>query len=532
MPAPRTDDYFDADMGVVFIQPGGPWPDAPVIPLPCYTLGDTDEPWGDVASYMCKQGDGTYTVVHRSQGLPGEVTFTLETNLPKTRDHLQKAVRRRCPLPVYIPKGHCQGRMDTFSAYEYLEIMADSIVTSRGKTNLIRGNAPTGEGAADVTGMSFAFSAPPMPEEVWKLVISDLTIGEDEILRDVIMSNPVRCGGSCGSNLDLCTYGIIGADADAAAVPDVWETDDGWTTAAAQTDPFGGVVGEHVSCVTYVWKDNETVRYIVGRGLASVVAAPAEIAYNDYNILTDVWSGWTQVALPTANGDFFPHGGCLFALDWRNIWACTDDGLVCKSEDGGITWVSQGAPTPTPAEPLYCIHFADKSYGMCVGGTGGASSVVLTTSDGGAHWALSTAATNPAELLTGVSVIDATHAWIVDAAGGIHYTSNYGYLWTAGVLDPVPTKLGDVRFIDQYCGFVCGYVTVSGPAYHMIVYRTVDGGADWEAYEHTNTPIDGAPTLFGANALHVCDYNHVIVVGEVNAAGDGIAIDLSAKGSV
>jgi hypothetical protein len=144
-----VNDYFDGDMGIIWVQPGGA--NSVPYPIPCLNLDGIDEPWGDVVSRMCKTGDGSYSVVHRSQGQPGEATFTLEMWLPKTRNWLQRQSERRCAIPVYYHAYHC-GRSDTFLNYDYGELMQNAFITAKNKSGLARGMVDSGEGPADMAG--------------------------------------------------------------------------------------------------------------------------------------------------------------------------------------------------------------------------------------------------------------------------------------------------------------------------------------------------------------------------------------------
>lgn len=288
---------------------------------------------------------------------------------------------------------------------------------------------------------------------------------------------------------------------------DVWfTTNTGATWAAAATQPFAAA--EDISSVVCFPLDKDTTRVLVACGTAA--AAGLRVAYSDNSGTT-----WTVVAINAVAIDHFDHGGSLFALDRYHIWACSSAGIIYFSSDAGATWTDQGAPVPGGgAEPLMCVRFVDENYGMCVGGTAGASGVLLTTTDGGDHWVLGTSPA--AQLATGVTVIDANKAWITFANGTLYYTNNYGTAWTARTLPTTPTKLGDVQFIDEFCGASCGYIT-SGGSLYPTMYRTFNGGYDWEEYRYT-TALAGAAAYYGLNSVWVCDYNHVYSVGEPDAA--------------
>lgn len=521
---PTYDSYFDGDMGVVWLQPGGP--NTPCYPIPCYNLDGVDAPMGDTTTRLCKAGDGTFHVVHRAQGSAGESTFTLETWLPKSRDYLQIQARRRCPMPIYLHHQHC-GRPDTFLNYDHGELLAGGLITNKTKGAQVRGMQDAGDGAADMATLSWDISAEPLPEDYWPLVPTLRTISEDEPLRDIAFSMDGRCGGGpCGALQDDCERGNIAADAASGVSADVWSTVNGWGTGAAiATDPFAA--DEDVSSVTRFDLDRDTVRLIAVRGTTDG-ANPAEVGYVDYDRVAGTWGAWTTVNVGATNGEFAVHGGALFSLNGTHIWLCTDQGNIFFSNDNGLTWTDQNAPTPVGgAEELFCIDFVDERYGMCVGGTTGASSVLLTTTDGGEHWNLGTGPL--AKILTGVSVIDGHRAWVVEEDGTAYYTNNFGVAWTQRTLPLAATAAGDVMFIDEYCGAIVGNYNTGGSDYG-IIYRTFNGGQDWETYVH-DTAFDGALEYYGLNAVWVCDYNHIFAVGEVSNSV-GLIMELSALGSV
>jgi len=519
------DNYFDGDMGVVWVQPAGANTES--FPIPCANLDAVDAPQGDTTTRMCKGADGRYLTVHRAQGTPGEATTTIETWLPRTRDYLQKQVARRCPMPIYLQHTHC-GRLDTFLDYEHGERLANGIITSKGKGSQVRGMVDAGDGAADMATQSFDISGEPLPADYWPLVITDRSnIAEDEPLRDIWFSDDARCVGPCGTLQDDCERGSIAADAATGLSADVWTSVNGWATGAAVgTDPFGA--DENVASLVRFAMDRDTIRMIAIRGTTDG-ANPAEIGYTDYDIPTATWGAWTNVNLGATNGEYALHGGALFAFDAQHIWACTDQGNIFYSSDAGLTWTDQAAPTPVGgAEGLYCIRFLDYNYGVCVGGTTGASSVYLTTTDGGEHWALGTGAA--AKILTGCDLVDSNRIWVCDEDGGLWYTNDFGANWTQRVLtSKTPDTMGDVVFINEFDGACCGNYSVGADDFGAI-YRTYDGGEHWEAYVH-GTALDGAIEYYGMNAIWMCDTNHIFAVGEiVNSVG--LILELSAQGSV
>lgn len=506
----NKNEYFDADMGLIWVQPGGP--NTTVYPLLCHSTDGIEEPQGDVTSRLCRTMTGWKTT-SRSQGTPSEATFTIEALLPKTRSWLQLQAEKRCPIPVYIHMSSC-GMSETYLDYDLGQLGKNSIITSKSKTGMVRGFADSGDGAPDATKGTFELSAEPGAPEYWPLVITRRPIAATDVLRDIAFDGWQRCVGNCGAAVDLCTNGSIAPNRTGAVTADVWHTANGAATwAAGAADPFPA--SQDVATVVRFPMDRDTTRILVGCGTA--VAAGWRVAYSDNGGTT-----WTIVNLNAVATTCFSHGGGLFALDRRHIWACSNEGHVYFSNDGGASWTNQNAHTPAPAEALMCVRFIDENYGMCVGGTNAASSVLLTTTDGGAHWNLG--ATGVAQRVTGVTVIDSKRAWICFDTGILYYTYDFGVTWAQRVLPTAAVKLGDVFFLDEFLGATVGYT--SGGNGHATVYRTFNGGADWEVYIYP-TVFDAAPvTHFGLNSVWVCDYNRILAVGEPVAL-TGLVLDLA-----
>jgi hypothetical protein len=511
--------YFDQDQGIVFVQPDGP--NTETRPLLCVDVDGIDRPQGDVTTRLCKTATGGWTVVNRSQGIPGEITLDIVSWKPQQRAWLQKQVERACPIPVYINHTDC-GRVDVFTNYVAGELFANGYITSKASATTARGRVNAGDGAAEKTEDTYSLSFQPGSQQYWDLV-GTVTDAQDEAepLRDITTCTTPQCLGDCGTLTDPCAEIHVVADSSASpSTADGYESADyaaTWTAWAAQ--PFLG--GMDIASIVCIQIDRTTERIIVARGTTD--AGPMDVAYSD-----DGGATWTEVTVGSTNTEYAMHSGALFALNQRNIWLCTDQGNVYFSSDGGLTWTLQSVPAPAANESLYYVHFVDESFGWAVGGfrTTPTGHFIQTT-DGGAHWAMAT--TEPkVELGIWVSVIDNNRVWVGLDDGTVYYTNNWGTTWTARTLPVTPTNTGDGQFIDEYCGFICGHRTVSGNLF-PIVYRTVNGGFDWEYWQHT-TSFSTAVEQFGLNALLVCGYNVAHAVGEQLTGGFSIIWTLKPAG--
>jgi hypothetical protein len=496
-------EMFDADMGLVWVQPGGP--NTTCYPVWCANSDGLTEPQGDVTSRMVRTQSGWKTVM-RSQGLPGDATMSLEVYLTKSMSWLQKLLKDRCPFPVYVHLGSCPPSNE-FLMYDYGKVGAAGVITNRGTSGVTRGKADGGEAAAAPTLETYDISVAPSPNEYWHLIFSARTLtGEVEPGRDIEFCTIPQCRGNCGPQTYLCDSGIAVVDsAPAAALSTPWLTADGWVTAAgAAADPF--IAAMDIAAVTCFKIDRDHTRLMVGRGTTD--AGKADVSYSDDGGLT-----WTGVEIvPSTAGEFFAHGGGLFSLDSTHIWAFTNLCNIFFSSDGGLTWVDQNAPAPVGAETGKCIHFVDSHYGYAVGGAAVPTQYIAYTTDGGEHWQLP--ATEPAiQNATGVKVLDSNRVWVTMANGTLYFTNNFGATWTQRVLPVLATNLGDVDFWDEFAGAVCGVRTVGGNVF-PIVYRTFNGGMNWEYYQYT-TDLDGVVQYYGMNSVKMCGYNKIFTFGEI-----------------
>jgi photosystem II stability/assembly factor-like uncharacterized protein len=504
---PVIEDYFDDVQGMVWVQPDGP--NTTVYALACHNLDTIDESLGSVSTRYCRTSTGGWRSVSRSQGSPGDVTGTIESWLPLTQSWLQLIAERRCPFAVYIHHTDCE-RDDIFLNYDHGELLQDTIITARSKGALVKTTA-IGEEDSSPSTMSFDVTAVHPLNEYWTLVEFYRDITEDEELRDIAFCNEPRCIGACGAAEHVCTDGVIVADAATGVTAEVWFTTDGgatWTSSA--TDPFAA--DEDCNSVVCFQTGRGVMRHLVQRGTTDG-ANPGEIAYSD-----DTGATWTTVNVGSTNGEYGMHSGGLFALDHRHIWCCTDQANIFFSDDAGVSWTDQGAPG---TQELYYVHFVDANYGFCVGD----ARTTLYTNDGGDHWTATagTCGDGAADVLTSVATLDSLRCWVGNSSaagpGELWYTTDAGVTWTQRTLPIAATSIGDVMFIDDYCGYVTGIYN-DGASDYPVIYRTFNGGMDWEYYIG-DTALDGAVVHQGMNAIWVCGYNNAIAIGElVGATGE------------
>lgn len=512
-------EYFDDFQGMIWVQPDGP--NTEVYPLACHNTDGIDEPLGGVTTRYCRNFDGSWSAVNRSQGVPGDVTLDIETMKAKQISWLQRQAERRCPQGVYFHHAFC-GRTDVFLNYDQGKLAQNSLITNKSYSNMARGNVEA-DATPEKTMQTFSLSAGYPSPEYYKLVYTTVVLPgtETEPLRDIAFCNALQCRGPCGSFVDICTDGHIVADALSGSKADGYDTDDGGGSYIAwNTQPFA-ITEDVVSIVCYQI-DRGVTRLLVACGTAG--AAGLRVGYSDDDGLT-----WNVAVVAATATDYAMHSGALFALDHRHIWLCTFEADVYFSADGGLTWTDQNAPVPAANESLYYIHFINEDYGWAVGGyrvtpTG----LLVETTDGGAHW--NVMATEPqTEMCVWVAVLDAYHLWVGMDDGTVWYSNDWGANWLQRTMPLTMVNTGDGMFIDDYCGGVCGYYN-DGVHDYPIVFRTFNGGHDWEYELYDDDYFSTTIEQFGLNALWVCSYNEIHTVGELLASGDSIVWILKAPG--
>ena len=489
---PSQSDFFSADQAEVWVQPDGP--NGVVYRIPCANVDAIDAPGGEVTKRLCRTPEG-WVVSHSSRGAPSAASTSIEMYMTAVQSWLSRQEEAGCETPVYITHGQCPNGV--FLNYDVVDMLRGAVISSKGGSGFARGKADAGEGAADATLRTYEMTGDPGAPEVYDLVLTLREIAELEQLNDIDFCNRAQCTGPCGFREEVCTDGMITAEFTTGLSADVWFTENGWVTGAASNAPFGAVIDETVTAGVCFHMDRDTVRHAVFRGTTSGLLA--QVAYTD---VAGAAAAWTVVTFGIAN-DFVQYGGSAFALSNRAIWVGVAGGEIYFSDDGCASWTAQGSGL---ASAIYSIHFADENYGMAVG----AANVFAYTVDGGSNWAAGTGP-NAGQITTGVRVIDSYRAWATSDDGTLWYTNDFGTNWTARGLPQTPDALGAIDLLDAYAISVVGFQTYGGDEL-AIVYRSFNGGRDWDYWRH-DVAFDSSATM-GLNAVVMCNYNHIYAVGE------------------
>lgn len=173
---------------------------------------------------------------------------------------------------------------------------------------------------------------------------------------------------------------------------------------------------------------------------------------------------------------------------------------------------SPPADTPTPVE----TEEPSPSPGVVTPGGGGAASFaftfldmkdetngwgltetqVLRTEDGGSGWVDVTPGGLTSGFLPGAFFLDADQGWVIVPAqedpevGQLHHTSDGGAEWTA---QDVPFGNAQLYFLDPLNGWALVGRGAGAGSHAVDIFRTQDGGENWELMFQTNPDGSGDP---------------------------------------
>lgn len=179
------------------------------------------------------------------------------------------------------------------------------------------------------------------------------------------------------------------------------------------------------------------------------------------------------------------HGFCGGA-------STTDDGLIDRTTDGGLTWQQ----TDTfPGQVISRLRFVDAQTGFAVsnGSHWNANSTidlpdsghVYRTTDGGGTWQVVLSASGTG--FSGVCFTDAMHGCVSRNDGVILRTTDGGDNWTQATINlPPPFLLTAIAGTPNGALYASGYRVDNSGA---IILASVDGGASWQVNHYASTGV-------------------------------------------
>lgn len=469
-----------------------------------FACGDLDaisEPAGDVGLIMCRDANGKYKTVGRTQAAPGAVTTSLSALVYPDADILDHI--KNCPVNIFALQRDC-GVANVFANYLRGEILSNALVTTRSMENILRN---TEDEVKTLRKLDFSADNPVI--RVRKVDANRQSIAETTSLNDIAFCNDEQCAGACGSAKDLGESGVTVGNAPAGSPTskaDVWWTEDSgalWqNTLGGAGHPF--LVAEDVLSVVCFQVDRLVTRWLVAR---ESTAAAAAVAYSD-----DGGDTWTSVTVGAILTEGAAWNGALFALDLQHIWFATSEGNVYFSADGGLTWELQDSATASAGKPLNCIKFADFQNGYAVGD----DDTIIHTTDGGDTWSAITSPTDATDDLLSLHVFSQYRLIFGDDTGDIWQSWDEGVNWEAKAYSgqAATDQINDMMFVNDLTGFMVQ--NTNAPVGY--VHRSKDGGHTWERLD--------TPTNAGLNAIWVCDQNLAYAVGSAQG-GTSVVLKIS-----
>ncbi len=148
--------------------------------------------------------------------------------------------------------------------------------------------------------------------------------------------------------------------------------------------------------------------------------------------------------------------------------------VILRTDDGGKTWIRQGAGSGLPDVSASGISPVNKDVCWISAYQG----TVLKTTDGGNTWTIHKPSADYSGSYQMIAAADENHVWAVgegDTVAMIHYTSDGGLTWERQGTDSLttnnmPNALIDIQAVSS------GYAWAVGPS--QIIY-TGDGGHTW-----------------------------------------------------
>ncbi len=241
---------------------------------------------------------------------------------------------------------------------------------------------------------------------------------------------------------------------------------------------------------------NSTPYYSSGYVNFEFIDATTAFARSNYGFgykrTTDGGATWQDIPLPSTVPPYFSdaHAYSAQIIQLRDYW-----GSVYVSFDGGANWDKQ---SQTSATTLNSVWFFGTKAGTAISNDG----ATMRTADGGQTWT-TTVPTSYSPWSRMQFLADASVGWVISGTGTIYRSTDKGLSW----LSPVPQTsatiygLTDFHFVDASHGWA-----VSACCSSSVFYKTIDGGASWEA-AGTYTSINSF------QSLRFIDLTHGIAVG-------------------
>jgi len=197
-------------------------------------------------------------------------------------------------------------------------------------------------------------------------------------------------------------------------------------------------------------------------------------------VFLEVWRGLVddQMAGVTTPTDTSIVGTLrsVWVVDENKAWAVGENGILLKTTNGGVTWLTQPAPT---SYTIRDIQFLTQKTGLLVGDGGS----LYKTDNEGVSWAK--IGLPVADDLHSIAIVDQGLVVVVGSRGTVLRSQDMFNFELITGTEQAADDLLSVHFYDRSIGWACGK--------NGLYLRTLDGGKSWKRYA-INIPDEANPT--------------------------------------
>jgi photosystem II stability/assembly factor-like uncharacterized protein len=190
---------------------------------------------------------------------------------------------------------------------------------------------------------------------------------------------------------------------------------------------------------------------------------------------------WVRQSSPTTKWLY----RCSF-VDTMNGWAAGDSGVIIHTSNGGTNWVLQNSGIYYFIEDVF---FLNPRLGWAISNDYFAfGTMILKTTNGGSNWEV-TRYPDSTLILTSVHYIDSLNGFLSGFTGTILKTTNAGNNWIKCVIDTNFYKYFPVKkfsFLNLQYGIASGGIMDMAGT----IWRTSDYGYNWTLVDTTPEPLN------------------------------------------
>jgi len=213
-------------------------------------------------------------------------------------------------------------------------------------------------------------------------------------------------------------------------------------------------LGQHVSIfdMSFSNRQNGWIAGSSDRGAKGYLAVTGDGGLN-----------WKRVDPPQLASEREMTG--VSAVDGNVVWACSVDGALLRTHDGGSQW--DRSDTVWTRDNLAGVSVVDSRSAWVAGGNGN----IMRTFNGGRSWV--SQASGVPYMLYSIDAVDSSTAWAVGDGGSILKTTNHGTNWVKQA-SGTDAELVGVSAVNGTDCWACGNTHTDG-----VVLHTSDGGGAW-----------------------------------------------------